>query len=136
MWIVNKSSNIINYYMWNVNTIKILIGRFLVTWPSVMLDTDSKHHIDRKIFSNIVLSSWVLLLWCHILLLWCHIILLWRHIVLLFDRNVTLVLPSPSWEWPSFHVSDCLVLLTSAIMVSDVTIGQYDITIVTPCPRL
>ncbi len=75
----------------------ILIGRFMVTWPSVMLHTDSKYHIERTIFSNIVLSSWCYYLWRHIVL-WCHI-------VLLFDRNVTLVLPSPSWEWPSFHMS-------------------------------
>ncbi len=46
----------------------------------------------------------VLLLWDHIVLLWYHIVLLWCHIVLLFDRNVTLVLPSPSWKWPSFHM--------------------------------
>ncbi len=35
----------------------MLLGRFLVTWPSVMVHTDSKYHIDQAIFSNIVLLS-------------------------------------------------------------------------------
>ncbi len=47
-----------------------------------------------------------------VLVLWHHIVLLWSHIVLLFDRNVT-----------------------SSTIVSDVTIGQYDFTIVTTMPQ-
>ncbi len=41
------------------------------------------------------------------------VVLLWRQIVLLFDSNVT-----------------------GATMVYDITIVQYDITIVAPCPKL
>ncbi len=53
-----------------------LIGQVLVTWPPIMVNTDSKCNIDQAM----------------VLLLWCHIVLLWRHILLLFDRNITQVL--------------------------------------------
>ncbi len=58
----------------------ILISWFPVTGPSAMLHTDSKYHIDRTIFSNIVLSSWcyycdVILHYCDIILYYCVVIL-------------------------------------------------------------
>ncbi len=62
-------------------TYLILIGRFLVTGPSVMLHTDPKYHIDQAIFPNIVLSSWcyycnfVILYYCDVILYYCDIIL-------------------------------------------------------------
>ncbi len=91
--IVNKSGNIINYIIICQCKYSKPIGQFLVTWPSVMLHTDSKYHIDRSIFSHINIDCHhIVLLLRHIVMV-LHIVLLLRHIVPLFDKNITLVLP-------------------------------------------
>ncbi len=67
--------------MWTMSVIvkckySMLIGRSLVMWPSVMVHTFSKYHIDQAIFSNIVLSSWCY--YCDAILYYCLIeISLW-----------------------------------------------------------
>ncbi len=66
------------------------IGWFLITWPSIMVHTDSKYHIDKSIFSFI----------------YCH-------------HGVIIVTSSKP--------------LDGGTMVFDVTVVQYDVTIVSPC---
>ncbi len=61
--VMNKCSKSIWYrynevfYVKHVNTQSWLINSLIVTWPSVMVHTDSKYHIERSIFSNILITG-------------------------------------------------------------------------------
>ncbi len=68
-------SHICNYYMSNIKYSK-LIGRFLDTWPLVMVHTDSKYHIDQLIFSHIDChyGTTIVTSYCTIVTLYCTIV--------------------------------------------------------------